>query len=82
MEILLQFLDFEVNYLVNMVDAGHVVNNVKEGKEDRRFSNICKALTPFFNRKTIHKIEPDVTQSMRLVRKRESPVFNSKMAEK
>ena len=34
MEILLQFLDFEVNYLVNMVDADNVVNNVKEGKED------------------------------------------------
>lgn len=48
MEILLQFSDLEVNYLVDMVDADHVVNNVKEGKEDRRFSNICKTLTPTF----------------------------------
>ena len=82
MEILLQFSDLEVNYLVDMVDADHVVNNVKEGKEDRRFSNICKTLTPFFNRKTIHKIEPDVTQSMRLVRNRESPVFNFEVVKK
>ena len=54
----------------------------KEKKTEDLVTFVKPLHLPFFNRKTLHKIEPDVTQSMRLVRNRESPVFNFEVVKK